>query len=171
MSSRRYLRVVNREKFQHYTKRNPPWIKLHRALITGEDKQLDDFLLLNEQEQWQLVRVWLLASQCEGFLMLYDEPWVRRAIRSVRRVPLEKFVRDGWLEPLSEEAANTLRVASTDPPETDADASTVLAKDPVFTPPENTEVTEVTEEVLFTDEQRRIRLLTDQTLKGMEDAA
>lgn len=30
-----YLRVKNWERFQHYTNRSPPWIKLHRELLTS----------------------------------------------------------------------------------------------------------------------------------------
>jgi hypothetical protein len=29
----RFLQVKNWRSFQHYGKRNPPWIKLHRALL------------------------------------------------------------------------------------------------------------------------------------------
>jgi hypothetical protein len=121
----RYLRVSNREKFQHYKDRCPPWIKLNRTVITGEDKQLDDFLLLEEWEQWQLVRVWLLASQCEGFLLAFDERWVRRAIRSTRKVALEKFIRMGFLEVLSAEEADAERASAL----ASAGASTTLAPD------------------------------------------
>lgn len=109
-----YLRVVNRDKFQHYKKRNPPWIKLYRTVITGEDGQLDDFLTLDEGEQWQLVRIWVLASQCEDGLLRNDEKWIRRAIRSERPVPLARFLNEGWLEEVASTVAST---ALAEPPE------------------------------------------------------
>jgi hypothetical protein len=31
-----YIRILNWEKMQHYKDRNPPWIKLHRELLTSE---------------------------------------------------------------------------------------------------------------------------------------
>jgi len=52
-----YLRVKNWEKFQHYKKRNPPWIKLHRSLMTDSD-----FLSMPEVAQYELIRIWLVAS-------------------------------------------------------------------------------------------------------------
>jgi hypothetical protein len=39
--------------------------------------------------------------------MAYDEKWVRRAIHSSRKVPLEKFVSMGFLEEVSEHVAST----------------------------------------------------------------
>jgi hypothetical protein len=32
----KYVRIVNWDAFQHYKDRNPPWIKLHRELLTSE---------------------------------------------------------------------------------------------------------------------------------------
>lgn len=137
-----YLRVVNRERFQHYKKRNPPWIKLYRTVITGEHGQLDDFLTLDEAEQWQLVRIWVLASQCENGLLRNDEKWVRRAIRSERPVPLRRFLEDGWLE---EVASNSASTPLAEPPET---AGLVLAperlKEADVGPQRFTEVSEKT---------------------------
>lgn len=138
----RYLRVKNLDRFQHYSKRRPPWIKLYRTLITGEDGQLSDFLRLTEPEQWQLVRIWLLASQCDDGLMAFDERWMRVAIRSEKKISLEKFVRDGWLEVLSAEETDAIRASGL----ASESASTVLENGRDLgadvTPPEKTEVSE-----------------------------
>lgn len=55
------LTVKNWNQFQHYAKRNPPWIKLHRAL-------LDDysFCTLPDHHKAHLVLIWLYASQNNG---------------------------------------------------------------------------------------------------------
>jgi hypothetical protein len=97
----RYLAVRNWDKFQHYKQRNPPWIRLHRTLLRDHK-----FNQLTENEQWMLVRLWLLASESDNH-MAYDEKWVRRAIHSSRKVPLEKFVSMGFLEEVSEHVAST----------------------------------------------------------------
>jgi hypothetical protein len=65
------------------------------------------FNQLSETEQWMLVRMWLLASESDNH-MAYDEKWVRRAINSSRKVPLEKFVSMGFLEIVSERVASTV---------------------------------------------------------------
>lgn len=90
-------------KFQHYAKRRPPWIKSYAAVL------LDDrFLELSDAEQGQLMKLWLVASQSSRFttdvvankvvpVIVNDERKLRVAIRSTRRIPLEKFILDGWL--------------------------------------------------------------------------
>lgn len=56
-----FLTVKNWNTFQHYGRPNPPWIKLHRAL-------LDDyaFCALEDAAKGHLVLVWLYASQHNG---------------------------------------------------------------------------------------------------------
>ena len=49
-----YLRVKNWGEFQHYTKRNPPWIKLYTSLL--EDY---DFNRLKDQDRLHLMLLWL----------------------------------------------------------------------------------------------------------------
>ena len=54
------IRVRGWEKFQHYKKRNPPWIKLHRQLLDDREWQkLGDFAAR------LLIDLWLLASESE----------------------------------------------------------------------------------------------------------
>jgi hypothetical protein len=55
------LVVTGWDEFQHYGKRNPPWIKLHRAVLDNPDLvALDDF-------SWRLlVSIWLIASEHQG---------------------------------------------------------------------------------------------------------
>lgn len=103
----RYLRVKNWGKFQHYKDKEPGWIKLYAAAI-----RKNQFLELDELVQWQLVRVWIIASQATRFtrdeegrkvpVLTDDERMLRRAICTLKRIPLERFVRDGWLIPVDE---------------------------------------------------------------------
>ena len=53
-----FVSVKDLDKFQHYTHRNPPWVKLHYAL-------LDDpaFLALNEVQQCRYIKLIMLASR------------------------------------------------------------------------------------------------------------
>jgi len=56
-----FLSIKNWNEFQHYAKRNPPWIKLHRAI-------LDDyrFCILPDSSKGHLMLIWLYASQNNG---------------------------------------------------------------------------------------------------------
>jgi len=100
-----HLRIKNWGDLQHYSERRPPWIKLYRRLL--EDNR---FLELDEFAQWQLVRIWLLASRSETTVTDLDgrevpvvvnsEPALRRAIGTLKKLPLKQFIRDGWLVPV-----------------------------------------------------------------------
>ena len=102
----RYLRVKNWGEFQHYKDRFPPWIKLYNKIIGADDQ----FGFLPELEQWQLVRIWLIASRSSVFtldeagnkvpVLPDDELALRRSIQTVKKIPLAKFIRDGWLCPV-----------------------------------------------------------------------
>lgn len=98
-----YLRVKNWSDFQHYSDRRPPWIKLHAKVLDSGD----DFMALGELEQWQLVRLWLVASRAERFVeddqgkvvpvITDDEGSLRRSTMSLRRIPLGPLITAGWL--------------------------------------------------------------------------
>lgn len=106
-----YLRIKNWSKHQHYDpmKRRPPWIKFYNDLTSD-----GLFCELGEIEQWQLVRIWLVASRSTRYttepgskyglvpVVANDALTLQRAIQSAKRVPLVKFVRDGWLIPVDE---------------------------------------------------------------------
>ena len=47
--------------FQHYKRRNPPWIKLHRALLDDYE-----FSKLSEKNKLHLILLWLYGSQNHG---------------------------------------------------------------------------------------------------------
>lgn len=104
-----YLSVKNWRKYQHYSDRRPPWIKLMRELIDGDNgRAFRD--LLTEQEQYQLIRIWLYASGSETVYLRQDghevpcvpndEHKLRIGIRSAKRIPLQKLVDLGFLEPV-----------------------------------------------------------------------
>ena len=59
------MRIKNWDKFQHYNPklRRPPWIKLHRTLLTDYD-----FYNLDPLAAKTLVLMWLIASENNGEL-------------------------------------------------------------------------------------------------------
>lgn len=149
----RYLRVKNWRKHQHYRDRRPPWIKLARELIDGDaGREFRDEL--SEIEQWQLVRIWLYASgservmvDCDGHevpVVAYDERTLRIGIRSDKKVAVDKFVRLGFLEPVSADEIDASTSASS---HASAGASKTTPKNAVTAPTETdrglTEVLEV----------------------------
>lgn len=104
----RYLRVKKWSEKQHYPTevRRPPWIKLYNTTLKSGEK----FMELTEAEQWQLVRIWLVASHSEVLtldekgkqvpVLPLDERSLRRSTMGLRPLPLAKFIREGWLIPV-----------------------------------------------------------------------
>lgn len=112
-----YLRVKNWGEHQHYKDRNPPWIKLHRALLDDYE-----FCQLSDESKAHLVLIWLLASQSGGRIPA-EPAFLASKIGSRKRPDLNVLVAAGFLIPES-------------PPEQDAskplapckqDASALLA--------------------------------------------
>jgi hypothetical protein len=85
-----FLTVKNWKQFQHYGKRNPPWIKLHRAI-------LDDyaFCALPDIAKGHLMLLWLYASQNNGQVP-FDIPFLERKL-SCSGIDLSLLVQSGFL--------------------------------------------------------------------------
>lgn len=86
-----YLRVKNWESHQHYKDRSPPWIKLHRELLTDYE-----FGKLPDASKGQLMMVWILASQMDGKIP-NDAKWIAQRIGATSPVNLDALIGGGWL--------------------------------------------------------------------------
>ncbi|NEX62466.1 hypothetical protein [Noviherbaspirillum galbum] len=84
--------IKNWNSFQHYGKRNPPWIKLHRAVL--DDYQ---FCTLPDPSKAHLMLLWLYASQNNGRVPA-DVLFLEKKL-SVTDLDLRIFVDRGFLIP------------------------------------------------------------------------
>ena len=93
------LTVKNWNTFQHYGKRNPPWIKLHRAI-------LDDyaFCALPDVSKAHLMLLWLYASQNNGSVP-HDVPFLERKL-SISNLDIDVLIQHGF--PIPSGAASAL---------------------------------------------------------------
>lgn len=65
-------RIRNWREFQHYSKRNPPWVKLHYELLTSRD-----WVMLDDASRVLAVASMLLASRNDG-VVPNDATYVQR---------------------------------------------------------------------------------------------
>jgi hypothetical protein len=86
-----YLIVKNWRDHQHYKKRSPPWIKLHRAII--EDYA---FATLKDKTKAHLMLIWVLASGCEGRIP-NDAKFIASKISATEPVDLDAIIEAGFL--------------------------------------------------------------------------
>lgn len=89
--------IKNWNDFQHYSKRNPPWIKLHRSI-------LDDyaFCSLPDEAKAHLMLLWAYASQNNGRVPA-DALFLERKL-SITNLDLDLLVERGFL---IDDAVNT----------------------------------------------------------------
>lgn len=86
------LRVRNWTQFQHYKDRNPPWIKLHFALLSSED-----WVTLDDASKLLAVVCMLVASRNEG--MVPNNPAYLKRVAYLDRLPkLKPLIDCGFLE-------------------------------------------------------------------------
>jgi hypothetical protein len=113
------LRVRNWEQFQHYKDRNPPWIKLHFALLASED-----WVTLDDASKLLAVVCMLIASRNNGEVP--NNPAYLKRVAYLDKLPkLEPLISCGFLENLQAPASAVQAHASTPQadarPETEAD--------------------------------------------------
>lgn len=88
-----WLTVKNWSEFQHYKDRNPPWIKLHRALLDDYE-----FSALPDAAKGQLILIWLFASQNEGKIP-HDAKFLEKKLGLTDACELLAMVEMGFLIP------------------------------------------------------------------------
>ena len=96
------LRVKNWEQFQHYKDRNPPWIKLHFALLASED-----WVTLDDASKLLAVVCMLIASRNNGEVP--NNPAYLKRVAYLDKLPkLEPLISCGFLE-IPQASASTLQ--------------------------------------------------------------
>lgn len=98
----RFFRVRNFERFQHYTDRRPPWIKLYRDL--WDDPRFHD---LSVAHRYMLIALFVVASQHEN-LVPFNDKWLRSKLMVNQAIPLQLFIDTGWLELAEQDASKAL---------------------------------------------------------------
>ena len=88
----KYLRVKKWDEHQHYTDRDPPWIKVYNRLLDDYE-----FLALSEAAQSQLMKLWLLASRTDNKIP-FDMTFIASKIGAKSAVDIEGMIVAGWLE-------------------------------------------------------------------------
>jgi len=86
------LSVVGWDTFQHYSKRDPPWIKVHRQLLDNYA-----WARLQDASKAHLVGIWLLAARHHNVIPA-DPVWIAQRIGATEPVDLHVLVEQGFLE-------------------------------------------------------------------------
>ena len=106
-----YLRVKNFERYQHYSKRKPPWIKLYFSLLSDPD-----FVGMTDASKLHTIAIMLLASQYDNKIP-FNKAWIQRAIFANTRINWNEVLSSGFVicyQDASTMLATRKHVASTD---------------------------------------------------------
>ena len=86
-----YFTVRNWRKYQHYTDRNPPWIKLHFEILSSPD-----WVMLADESRVLLVACMLIASRNEG--RVPNNPEYIKRLCYMKKVAFKPLIDIGFLE-------------------------------------------------------------------------
>jgi hypothetical protein len=85
-------RIRNWERFQHYSKRNPPWIKLHVEILSSRD-----WVTLNNDGRVLAIACMVLASRGGGEIDL-DPEYFQRVAYLKKKPDFQPLITCGFLE-------------------------------------------------------------------------
>jgi hypothetical protein len=102
----RYLKVKNLDRYQHYSDRRPPWIKLYQGIL--EDV---GFTCLQDASKAHAILLFLLASRYQNKIPA-DPVWLGRALHATEPVDVEALVGSGLFLVLGEDSDEDVRKQS-----------------------------------------------------------
>src|SRR5215467_3046498 len=102
MGDQRFIRVVNWGKFQHYKDRNPPWVKLHRELLTSQT-----WVSLDDAGRVLAIACMLLAAATDNKIPA-DPSYIRRVAYLNQLPDLSVLLATGFVEFIDGSAASTV---------------------------------------------------------------
>ena len=85
-------RVVEWQKYQHYKDRNPPWIKLHFALLSSKT-----WVMLDDASRVLAIACMLLASRDNGEIS-GDAKYIKRVAYLNRAPNFKPLIECGFLQ-------------------------------------------------------------------------
>jgi hypothetical protein len=115
MSDERWIEVVHWHRFQHYSDRDPPWIKNYLALLHDEN-----YLSLTGHQRAVLHGLWLEYASARCQLPLSTRSLTRRLALRVSSATLEALNHAGFIRVV---ASKPLALARSREAETEAEKS------------------------------------------------
>lgn len=105
-SRRKVIRIGNWARFQHYSDRNPPWIKLHREILTSRT-----WVNTSDASRVLAITCMVLASETENRVPL-DLGYIRRRAFLNQEPDFSELITVQFLEIVDESASDSDLLAS-----------------------------------------------------------
>jgi len=131
-----YYKIVNWDRFQHYTKRNPPWIKLHYEILSSAD-----WVELSDASRVLAVACMLIASRNEGIVPSNKE-YIKRVAYLNKTPDFQPLLKCGFLQGYEgmQADASTMQADATSESDSETDSNTEAdaTTEPNFAAKDNT---------------------------------
>ena len=124
------IKVKDWDKFQHYKKRSPPWIKLHTQLLDN-----DEFEKLPDESKAHLILLWLLNARKGNGKIAADEKRLTKKLSTKKKVKLQPLIEQGFIEMIASCKQSDSKVLDSDRGETEREAETEEKAKKQFTSP------------------------------------
>lgn len=96
------LRIVNLDRYQHYSKRNPPWVKLHQGVLESYE-----FGMMKDAHKYHALALVLLASRLDN--QIPDDPlWIAGKIQARTPIDVDALVSSGFVMRCEQDASGEL---------------------------------------------------------------
>jgi len=96
------VRIKKWDEFQHYKERNPPWVKLHNDMLTGET-----WAMVSDKDRYIMLVSMMVASRGENHGTIPSEEYMKRVAYLSKAPDFQPLVEIGWFEVL-DDASTTL---------------------------------------------------------------
>ena len=88
-----YIKICEWDKFQHYKKRNPPWIKLHTQLLEN-----DEIECLQDDSKWLLICLWLYTARKGNGQIKANTKHLLKHLPILKKPNLQPLIDNGFIE-------------------------------------------------------------------------
>lgn len=114
MAEQKFIRIVNWDRFQHYKNRNPPWIKLHRELLTSRT-----WATLDDASRVLAIALMMLAAATGNKIPL-DPTYIRRVAYLNQDPDLSGLLATEFIEIVDNSGCASASLADASKPHTNA---------------------------------------------------
>lgn len=147
-----FFQIHNWEKFQHYSKRNPPWIRLYQTLLRDIRYQR-----LTDTQRSHLIGLFLLAAQNDNKLSA-NQGWLKHELCTKAPIDLKTLAASGWIDDITKHASKNASASNNASKDATPETETETDNSETEVQRQNTE----TEKMIAYGEFKHVKLSLDQ---------
>jgi hypothetical protein len=109
------VKIKNWDTFQHYSKRNPPWVKLHNSTMTGET-----WVMSSDKDRLIMLTALMVASRDDNHGEIPSEEYMQRVAYLSKKPDFQPLIDAGFFVASDAQADASTMQASASKKQADA---------------------------------------------------